>query len=144
MQYQFRVTDIPMVSFNKVYQGIHWSQRKGYKDVWREAFRGWHFLEKSPGVLDSQKPVRFEGPVYISYLFEQKYPMDSSNLAFMVKLIEDSLVEDQVIVGDDFKWVLSTTMIPVKAKVDAVTVFITDEKYPTYSELLALVPNGNK
>lgn len=119
MQYVVRVNDIPQVSLNQIYKGIHWDARRRYKDEWRAAFTGWH----------TQK---FTTPVHITYVFEQKYVMDSSNLAFMVKLIEDSLVEDQVIQNDDPNFVLSTHMIPVKSKRNSVTVFITDEEPLSY------------
>lgn len=139
MKYKFRVNGIPQVSLNKVYKGIHWSERKGIKDEWRGAFCGWHFHEKKDGTLDATRPIAFEFPVHIGYIFEQKYPMDSSNLGFMVKLIEDSLVTDQVIQGDELKFVLSTRMIPIKGKNDAVTVFLTDENdLPAYDELLEI------
>lgn len=121
MQYVIRVNDIPQVSLNQIYKGIHWNERKRYKDQWREAFTGWH-------------DEKFTTPVHITYVFEQKYVMDSSNLAFMVKLIEDALVQDQVIQDDSPAHVLSSHMIPLKAKRNAVTVFITDEEPLSYEK----------
>lgn len=126
-----------MVSLNVIYKGIHWKDRKTYKDNWRQAFRDW------------EEHVYFENPVHISYVFLMKYPMDSSNLAFMVKLIEDALTFDKdepylryCIKDDSPKYVLSTTMIPVKSKENSVIVHITDEERPSYAELLELAGVG--
>lgn len=138
MKYVFKVNGVPQVSLNALYKGIHWSERKKYKDEWREAFCGWHFWKNERGQLDARTPVRFTTPVHIVYVFKQKYPMDSSNLAFMVKLIEDSLATDKVIEEDSIKCVLSTWMIPVRSDENSVTVtmYTEDEPTPRYSELL--------
>ena len=143
MRYIFKVSGVPPVSLNKIYAGIHWSDRKKYKDDWREAMCGWHFHKDQKGNLNASNPVRFTEPVHIAYLFRQKKPMDSSNLAFMVKLIEDSLSIDQVIQDDTPKYVLSTWMVPIFAHDNSVTVVIStqDETPLTYAELLLTEPD---
>ena len=65
--------------------------------------------------------------------------MDSTNLAFMAKLIEDSLVEDGVLLDDSSKFVLATQLIPIQDnKENWVFVHINDEDSLTYSGLLKL------
>lgn len=75
----------------------------------------------------------------MSYVFALKKPMDSTNLAFMAKLIEDSLVEDGVLLDDSSKFVLATQLIPIQDnKENWVFVHINDEDSLTYSGLLKL------
>ena len=142
MKYIFSVSGIVPISLNKIYAGVHWDQRSKWKNEWRAAFTGWHFWQRPDGTYNAERPVRFESPVEITYLFRMKKPMDSTNLAFMCKLIEDSLSQDQVIEDDTPKYVRSSKFIPVQGKENSVTVIVQtlDEPPMTYEEILALEP----
>lgn len=110
--YSFIVSDLKPVSLNEIYKGIHWSKRKEYRDLWHTAFRHIH------------KGKSFTEPVWIYYAFGMKNPMDSTNLAFMEKLIEDALVQDGVIMKDDPRFVRFTGAIPIQASENCVLVHI--------------------
>ena len=80
----------------------------------------------------------------MSYVFFLKKPMDSTNLAFMAKLIEDSLVEDGVLVNDSSAFVLATQLIPIRDnKENHVFVHINDEDSVSYSRLIELANDSD-
>ena len=78
----------------------------------------------------ASKPKKYTGlfPVVIYYHFRLKGPLlDSTNLAYMVKLVEDGLVHNEVIPDDSQKYVKSympTTEKIKKGEYDEVVVTI--------------------
>jgi len=90
------------VSLNKIYGGVHWSTRKRHKDEFAEAV--W---------ACQPKPYTGTFPVQITYYFQFKgRRLDSTNVAYMAKLLEDALIAEGVIPDDAPKFVASTTLIP--------------------------------
>lgn len=128
MIYAFKSRNIVPVSLNQLYKGIHWADRVKYKDQWRAEFSYGH-----------DKKYHFEKPVHVAYVFGMKKPMDCSNLAFMIKLIEDSLTQAKVIQDDTPKYVHAITSISFYHPENLVLVYITDEgALPTYTELIEM------
>lgn len=88
-------------STNKIYAGIHWTQRKRFKD---DIF----FIVRAyckPAV-----PIK-SYPVFIHYrfLFETA-ALDTTNTAGMAKCIEDSLCAIGILKNDDPRFVAATLL----------------------------------
>jgi hypothetical protein len=76
--------DLPKVSLNKWYAGIHWTKRNETKNNYKLIVRS-QFKKVFP------KDMSYE----CEYIFHwKKNPLDTSNCVAMVKLIEDVLFED--------------------------------------------------
>lgn len=78
------IKNLPKISLNKVYSGVHWSKRKKDKDTYKL-------------IVKSQfKDVLSKDKVYkVSYDFRfKKNPLDVSNTVYMLKLVEDIIFED--------------------------------------------------
>ncbi len=108
------VKDLPKISTNTIYAGVHWTARKKHKEafLWLTA----HFkrLEKITGKVD----IDF-------HFFFAKNPLDSSNVSYAVKLLEDSLVTYGVIEGDSPKFVRKISMQSQKGESDYCIINIT-------------------
>lgn len=94
---KFTVPITNKISLNKIYGGVHWTTRKKHRD------------EYHTNVWAIQ-PKKYTGdfPVHISYSFKFKgRKLDASNCVYMLKLIEDGLVECGVIPDDNPKYVRS-------------------------------------
>lgn len=92
------------VSLNKIYAGIHFSQRSRHKNDYYLA------------VLSS-KPKKYTGPfpVHVRYHFKLSGPsLDISNHAYMQKMVEDGLVACEVLPEDDQKFVSGITITAEK------------------------------
>ncbi|MGK7870856.1 hypothetical protein [Falsiroseomonas sp. E2-1-a20] len=88
------------ISLSKIYAGIHYSQRSEHK------------AELYISVLAAGLN-RYVGPfpVHIHYHFAMTgKPLDITNHAYMVKLLEDGMVHAGVIPGDEQKFVGSVTI----------------------------------
>jgi Holliday junction resolvase RusA-like endonuclease len=79
-------------SLNKIYAGVHWAKRKQDKDYMRLLVRA---------CLKEKR--KFEGPVRLTFEFLSK--LDVSNHAYLVKLIEDSLVHNGILKDDTREYV---------------------------------------
>ena len=89
------------LSLNKIYGGIHWSTRKRHRDEYH-----WTVKACKPGKYTGSYPAK------ITYDFQFKgRRLDSSNVAYMVKLLEDGLVHCGVIPDDAPKYVKQSTLI---------------------------------
>ena len=115
------VVPIPeKVSLNKIYAGIHFSQRKVHKDNYHLA------------VLAS-KPEPWTGdfPVHVHYHFKLRgNRLDISNHAYMQKMVEDGLVACGVLPDDDQKYVSGITVTAEQIKKgedDEVVIIIKSE-----------------
>lgn len=83
------------VSLNKIYAGVHFRVRSKHKEAYREAV--W-----------ASQPPKWEGsyPVACHYHFRLSGSrLDVSNHAYMVKMVEDGLVANEVLPDDDQKYV---------------------------------------
>ena len=93
------------ISTNKIYSGIHWGVRKKHKTLFKSV----------PFVASKVKKF----PVHITFDFYfKKYPLDCSNVSYMAKLIEDTLVLRGVIPDDSPKYVSGITMTSKKGDDD--------------------------
>lgn len=85
-------------------------------------------------MLPYRKLIKLEEsdyPLHLTYVFEwKKHPLDSTNVSYMVKMLEDAFVDNQMMTEDDIKYVRRTTMESIlNPSIDKDTVTITFEKY---------------
>lgn len=98
---------IPIVnklSLNKIYGGVHFSTRKKHKDEYLQLV---HFL----------RPPKYEGTYPVNVIYHYKFKgkrLDSTNCAYLTKLIEDALVACGVFPDDSAKYIFSTKNITDK------------------------------
>jgi len=78
------LTDLPKISLNKWYAGMHWTKRKKMKDSYTQIVRS-QFRE----VLPKDKSYSVE----YNFTFKSR-PLDASNCVAMVKMVEDIIFED--------------------------------------------------
>jgi len=106
--------NLPKVSNNKFYTGMHWNERKKIKD---------NFAKMVYALLCVQTTRRaFTKPCEVEYIFEfKKQPLDCSNTVGMLKMIEDVLFPD-----DSTKVVKKLKITSLKSVEDKVTVIIED------------------
>jgi len=101
------LTNLPKVSLNLFYAGVHWTKRKKLKDKYK-------LLIKSQFKQVLSKDKTYE----VEYTFNFKTrPLDASNCVAMVKLIEDVIFED-----DNYKIVTSLKIKSRKDKFDSVEI----------------------
>lgn len=98
------VFPLPFIeSTNKIYAGIHWSDRNKHKDQYR--------------AIPFKKVNIQDFPVDVHYHFMSDCrTMDSSNLTYCAKLIEDCLVKSGVLPDDNQKHVKHFTTSYEKSK----------------------------
>jgi hypothetical protein len=93
------------VSLNRIYAGVHFRERSRHKDMYYMA------------VLAS-RPEQYVGdfPVAVHYHFKVRGSrLDISNHAYMLKMLEDSLVACGVLPGDEQQYVGRITITAEKA-----------------------------
>ena len=102
----FTLYDLPKVSLNKFYAGMHWAKRKKIKDIYKLLIR-------------SQTSKVIDYPCNVEYDFTFKArPLDCSNACGgMIKLIEDCLFAD-----DSYKSVRSIKVSVKKGDSDIVNI----------------------
>lgn len=99
--------DLPKVSLNQFYAGIHWTKRKAHKDAYKL-------------LIASQTKEKFTEPCKVLYQFTFKNnPLDCSNCIGMVKMIEDRLFPN-----DSYKIVKSIAIFSEKGKSDSVKITV--------------------
>lgn len=86
--------DLPKISTNKIYAGVHWRQRKQQKDQYLILTNSFKKLDKI------EKKIELE---FIFYF--KSRALDSSNCSYMGKLLEDCLVAHGVLQDDTIKYV---------------------------------------
>lgn len=108
--------NLPKISNNKFYAGVHWAERKKLVDKVKTIVRM---------LLYSQTKRRsFSKPCDVEYIFEFKSrPLDCSNTIGMLKIIEDVLFPD-----DSIKIVRSLKIVSVKSVENKVTVIINERQ----------------
>lgn len=88
------------LSLNKIYGGIHYHTRRKHRDEYLIA-------------VQACRPKRYTGtfPAQITYIFQYRgRRLDSSNAAYMAKLLEDGLVHCGVIPDDAPKYIKRTIL----------------------------------
>jgi len=100
--------DLPKVSLNQFYAGIHWTKRKAYKDAYKL-------------LIASQTKEIFTAPCRVMYRFTFKNnALDCSNCIGMVKMIEDCLFPN-----DSYKIVKSMMITSERGKRDSVEITVS-------------------
>ena len=105
------LTDLPKISLNKWYAGMHWTKRKKIKDSYTQIVRS-QFRE----VLPKDKSYSVE----YCFTFKSR-PLDASNCVAMVKMIEDIIFED-----DSYKVVHSILITSCKGEQDTLEINVCD------------------
>ena len=117
MTYDFTIPIPEKISLNRLYSGIHWAKRVQLKDLYHSFIR-----------FQRLEPQELTYPVEITYTFTWKTRgLDSTNCAFMVKMLEDGLVLTGVLQGDGPKHVRKTTTVTIcdpTSKEDTVSIQI--------------------
>jgi len=103
------LNDLPKISLNEWYSGVHWSKRKAIKDKYY-----WTIKSQFNDVLRKDKVYK----VSYSFYFKLK-PLDASNTIAMVKMIEDIIFED-----DNYKIIEQITISSQKGAKDVVYIEI--------------------
>ena len=105
------LTDLPKISLNKWYAGMHWTKRKKMKDNYTQIVRS-QFRE----VLPKDKSYSVE------YHFKFKNrPLDASNCVAMVKMVEDIIFAD-----DSYKIVHSILITSGKGERDSLEINVSN------------------
>lgn len=103
---RFTIAIPEKISLNKVYAGVHWTKRR----QWAEDM---HWSVLNSRILPYSGPF----PVDCRYHFHlHGKQLDSSNTAFLMKLVEDGLVQAGVIPDDTRQYVRWVSMTSSKAK----------------------------
>ena len=101
--------DLPKLSLNKIYAGIHWTQRTKDKNTYKMIVKS-QFKE----VLSKEFSYR------VSYEFNfKRNALDTSNTVYMLKMIEDIIFED-----DTYKIIPELNIKSQKAKEDFIKITI--------------------
>ena len=102
-------TDLPKISLNKWYAGMHWTKRKKMKDSYTQIVRS-QFKEVLP--KDKSYSVEYH------FTFKSR-PLDASNCVAMVKMVEDIIFED-----DSYKIISSILISSGKGSRDTLEINI--------------------
>jgi len=106
---QIILNNLPKISLNKFYAGIHYRERMTIKEHYK-----WSIKSQTKVVFSKHDKYN------VTYDFEFKSrPLDASNTVGMIKIIEDLLFED-----DKYNIVLSVKMTSRKGESDKVTITI--------------------
>lgn len=101
------------ISTNKIYSGLHWATRKRHADLYH----------KSLIEFKGQKVKTY--PVEITYIFNFKSkPLDTTNCTYMVKMLEDGLIQNGIIENDSPEYVSFTGIYSQKADEDLIEISI--------------------
>ncbi len=112
---KFTVPIPEKVSLNKIYAGIHFRQRSLHKQQY-------HLCVLAAKLQPYDGPF----PVHIKYHFRlHGSRLDSLNLAYMAKMVEDALVHVGVLPDDDPRYVESSTLSSSRDTADEVVITIT-------------------
>ena len=105
------LNDLPKISLNKWYSSTHWTHRQNIKNDY-----AWIIKDQFKEVFSKK------GSYIVDYKFTFKSkPLDASNCAAMVKLIEDVIFED-----DNYKIIDTITIQSKKGKKDSVYIEIIE------------------
>ena len=112
---QFTIPVPEKISLNKIYSGVHFRKRSAQKSMFQLAV-----LAASPDIYTGTFPV------HMTYHFRMHgKAIDISNYGYLVKLLEDGLVQADVIPDDSQKYVAGITITSEKAQTSEVDITIT-------------------
>ena len=103
--------DLPKISLNKWYAGMHWTKRKKIKDNYTKIVSS-----QFSAVLSRDHTYKVE----YNLTFKSR-PLDASNCIAMVKMIEDIIFET-----DSYKVVTSLVITSRKGSMDQVEIKINE------------------
>lgn len=103
---KFTVAIPEKVSLNRIYAGVHWRKRAEWKEEYWYAV-----MEAKIATYSGSFPVH----AHYHFILHGKV-LDSGNVAFMAKCVEDSLVACGVLPDDGPKYVASMLLTTEKAK----------------------------
>lgn len=107
--YKIELNDLPKISLNKFYAGIHWTKRKKMVDQFK-----WFVKDQYKAVFSK------DGEYDVDYLFEfKKNALDAMNCVGMAKCIEDTIFED-----DKWDIVNKVSMRSIKSTRNRVTIIV--------------------
>lgn len=82
-----KLYDLPKISLNQFYSGQHWSKRSRLKNDYRILIRSQLGKDFKPFSKDGQYDAEYD-------FFFKSRPLDADNCVAMVKLITDTIFED--------------------------------------------------
>ena len=103
------LTDLPKISLNKWYAGMHWTKRKKIKDTYT-------LMVKSQFNKILPKADQYETEYHFTF---KSRALDASNCVAMVKMIEDIIFED-----DSYKIIKSILISSCKGSENEVKIKI--------------------
>lgn len=92
------------ISTNKIYSGIHWTQRKIFADYFHQIS-----FEDCREIINRSGKINFLISCKFKFYFKSRY-LDHLNLAFMAKTIEDWFVCNWLINDDTNKFIKNITL----------------------------------
>ena len=105
--------NLPKISLNKWYAGMHWTKRKKIKDNYTQIVRS-----QFSSLLSRDNTYKVE----YHFTFKSR-PLDASNCVAMVKMIEDIIFET-----DSYKVVTEIVITSSKGLEDKVTIKVKSDK----------------
>ena len=105
--------NLPKISLNKWYAGMHWTKRKKIKDNYTNIVRS-----QFSSLLSRDNTYKVE----YHFTFKSR-PLDASNCVAMVKMIEDIIFET-----DSYKVVTEIVITSSKGLEDKVTIKVKSDK----------------
>ena len=109
------INNLPKISTNEIYAGVHWTKRKKHKQ---------DFLLLTNG-MKRLKPV--EGIVDLEFVFTfRRNALDSSNNSYCAKILEDCLVHHKILKDDTIKFVRKISMESRKGEIDECQITILE------------------
>lgn len=108
---EITIYDIPKISLNTLYSSPHWTVRKKHKDLFNRIIYGEIINYGKDDIKNIGMDLIFE----YEFLFKGK-TLDVSNCFYMVKLIEDALVHNEIIKDDSVKYISKIIVSTRKSK----------------------------
>jgi hypothetical protein len=116
---EITLIDLPKISTNKIYAGVHWTGRKHQKDLYLMATK-----------YDMKKIEKIKSKVDLEFTFYFKSRvLDSSNCSYMGKLLEDCLVAHGVLQDDTIKYVGKVSYQSLKGSENKTIIKIITQDY---------------
>jgi len=107
------IIDIPLpvkVTTNAIYAGMHWSKRKRLADEYHLS-------------LIEYRGRTIHTPCNLHFIFKFKQrPLDCSNCSFMVKMLEDAMVHNKILIDDTIQYVKRIHITSTKGERDEVKI----------------------
>ena len=116
---EITLIDLPKISTNKIYAGVHWTGRKHQKDLYLMATK-----------YDMKKIEKIKSKVDLEFTFYFKSRvLDSSNCSYMGKLLEDCLVAHGVLQDATIKYVGKVSYQSLKGSENKTIIKIITQDY---------------